>query len=466
MEASAPFNLDQALSQWRASLENIGGLRTEELEELEGHLRESISVLHARRLPVQEAFLIATRRLGSERQLSAEFAKVKPQRIWTERAMWMVAGVLVAYTLTAVSTPFKSIVLNCAIWSGLNGHLIGALNLLTGWILWAGAATAVFWIFSRHSSRLDRAVQACLQRPVLSGLGLFLGLECLQYGTRYASRLADPIYRFFSGHPVASTQPNIAGFDQWLFLGYFLTQALWIAAGPLLAGYAWRKRERSASEPSSAYEVQSGEEEAARILQGQGLSLAEASLVLEQRRCPQDVVAPSRALATAKGIWLERAVWMVAGVALSQCLELFVLNLGLLPVMATRPLAPLAQHLVSLGSLCLSLALSGAIVVGLWKWVTRRPGQSASIGKFCRLRPLVAVLALVLVCAGIGLCEYALLLSLKHLKLLPANNSLGPIGGQYFMYSAAATRLIIPIALLLWLARRWRSIQTDLARYR
>lgn len=31
---------------------------------------------------------------------------------------------------------------------------------------------------------------------------------------------------------------------------------------------------------------------------------------------------------------------------------------------------------------------------------------------------------------------------------------------MYFMYSHALTRLIIPIALLLWLARRWRSIQT------
>jgi hypothetical protein len=62
---------------------------------------------------------------------------------------------------------------------------------------------------------------------------------------------------------------------------------------------------------------------------------------------------------------------------------------------------------------------------------------------------------------GIGSCEYALVVSLKHLKLLPANNSLRPIWNQYFMNGVIVSELIIPIALLLWLARRWRSIQTN-----
>jgi hypothetical protein len=102
MENSTPFDLDQALRQWRASLENLGEFRAEELEELEGHLRESISALHVRGLPLQEAFMIATRRLGSDRQLSAEFAKANPQRLWTGRAMWMAGGVLAASSLAMV----------------------------------------------------------------------------------------------------------------------------------------------------------------------------------------------------------------------------------------------------------------------------------------------------------------------------------------------------------------------------
>jgi len=56
--------------------------------------------------------------LGSERQLTAEFAKANPQRTWTERAMWMVAGLLVADALSVVAHPLPNIVMNCVVRSG------------------------------------------------------------------------------------------------------------------------------------------------------------------------------------------------------------------------------------------------------------------------------------------------------------------------------------------------------------
>jgi len=166
MENSAPFDLDQALGQWRANLQNLGGFRAEDLEELEGHLRESISVLHAKGLSIQEAFMIAARRLGSERRLSDEFAKANPQRLWTERAMWMAAGVLAAQTLFWLAAAMTIVFSNCVLQSGLNGHVIGALQLLVGWIAWAGAAAIAYWICIRHSSHRDRFVAACLSRNI------------------------------------------------------------------------------------------------------------------------------------------------------------------------------------------------------------------------------------------------------------------------------------------------------------
>jgi hypothetical protein len=461
MENSTPVDLDQALLQWRASLQNLGGFQAEELEELEGHLRESISLLHTRGLSVQEAFMIATRRLGSERQLSAEFAKANPQRTWTRRAMWMAGGVLAALALHAVTAPIAYFVMNCALWSGVNVHVAAALHLLAGWILWTGAAGGVYWILSRHSSSLDRVVRVCLQRPVLTGLGLCIGLQSLQYGMGNVNRFAEPVYSFFTGHDVV-LNPNIGvDLSWWILCGGLLTQVLWIVAGPLLAGYAWRKRGRPASETQVSLELQPDECEAARALQSQGLSLDEASLILARRRCHRGAVAPSLGLATGRSIWLERAVWMVSGVAFSQCLEVLVMNAGWLPVVLTRPAAPLYQHMTGLASACLSLLLGGALIIGLWRWVTRHPHQSASIGKFCRLRPLLAALALVVVCAGVGLCEYAPVMCLAHFKVLPAGGNIGPIASQWFTCSGALTHLIVPIALLLWLARRWRGIQTN-----
>jgi hypothetical protein len=296
---------------------------------------------------------------------------------------------------------------------------------------------------------------------VLGGLELFIGLECLQYGMAYVNRLAEPLFSFFSGHPAAPYPQSGFSDNSWFVWRGVVTELVWLAAGPLLAGYAWRKRERSASESSISYEVEPGEDKAARVLQDQGLSLEEAGLILARRRCPQGVAASSPGLAISRGIWLERAVWMVTGVALSRCLELLVLNLGWLPVMITRPAAPLYQHLTGFASACLSLLLGGGIIAGLWRWVTHHSSQSASIGHLCGRRPLLAAIALVVVCAGIGLSEYALFTYAAKRMALPTQISIGPIASQWFTYSHALTQLIIPIALLLWLARRRRSIQPN-----
>jgi hypothetical protein len=461
MENSTPFDLDQALSQWRARLQDLGRFRAEELDELEGHLRESISGLHTRGLAVEEALLIATRRLGSERQLSDEFAKANPQRTWTERAMWMVVGVLGAYTLAVVAAPFSGSVFNCAIWSGLNGRLAGALCFLANGIVWAVAAASVYWVFSRPSARRDHVVGVCIRQPVLTGLGLFIGLECLQYVMLNVNRLTEPVYCFFSGHHPAPNMQTGAFVDSWFVWEYFLTQLVWVAGGPLLAGYAWQRRERAASGSSVSHEVQPGGDEFACGLRGQGLSLDEASLILARRRCPQGSVAPSVGPVFDRGVWLERAIWMVTGVGLSRCLEWLVLSPGWSLVVATQPAAALAQHLVSLASTCLGLTLAGAIVAGLWKWVTRCPGQSALISSICRCRPLLTAIALVVVCAGIGIGEFALFTHVAKRIGLPAQVSIGPIAGQWHSYFMALTHVIIPIALLVWLARRWRSTQTD-----
>jgi hypothetical protein len=461
MENPTPFDLKPALQQWRAGLQNLGGISADELEELEEHLRESMDALHARGLSDQEAFMIATRRLGSERQLSDEFAKANPQRVWTERAMWMVAGVLTVLALSAVIAPFKSIVLNCAIWSGLNGPLAWVLHQLAGCFLWAGAATMAYWVLSRHSPPIDHLVQACIRRPVPTGLALFIGLEGLQYGMSMVYRLAEPVYRFFSGHPAPLVQQWDTAIEAWILWGSLLAQVLWIAAGPLSAGLAWRRRGRLASEATNWHALRPADGEATRELKSQGFSFDEASLLLAERCCPQATVASTYGLSSDPGIWLERAAWMVTGTALSQCLDYWVSGPGWLLVMTARPVAPLYQHLVALSSACLGLTVAGAIVAGLWRWITSHPSQMASIGSICRRRPLLAAIALVVVCASLGLCQYALLMGLQQWGALPAQLGLGPIASEWFRYSMALNHLIIPIVLLLWLARRWRGMRTN-----
>ena len=460
MENAASFDLNQALAHWRANLQNLGGFSAADLEELEGHLRESISALHERGLSVEEAFVVATRRLGSERQLAEEFGKANPQRVWTERAMWMVAGLLAADTLRVIAQPFPNMVLACASRSGLNGHLPAALSLLTGWIVWWGGLVIVYWMLSRRSSRRDRVVQACLQRPVWTGLGLFLGLESLHYFMRNVLRWAEPAYVLFGGPEVGFSAQTIAILNRWFLWAGLLQEVVWIAAVPLLAGYAWRKRQKPVAPGSpGSHELQPGEGEAARALQGQGLSLHEAGLVLARRRGAQAVVSRSLAHVTDRGIWMERAVWMVTGVALIHWLEQFVLSPAWILAAATGSAAPLLQHLAALGSVGLGLAVAAAIVAGLWRWIARHPSQSASIGRVCLRRPALAAIVLVGICAGFGFGEYALFTYVVR----PANLGVGAIGSQWLTYRGALTHLLIPIALLLWLARRWQKFGANAA---
>lgn len=76
MENETPFNVEHAIRQWRDSLTRSSRLRAEELEELELHLRDSVTALQKRGLSQEEAWLIAQKRLGQRETLKKEFAKV------------------------------------------------------------------------------------------------------------------------------------------------------------------------------------------------------------------------------------------------------------------------------------------------------------------------------------------------------------------------------------------------------
>jgi hypothetical protein len=88
METTSPFDLNRAIQQWRDGLAQSSGIRVENLNELEAHLRDSVSVLQARDLTAEESFLVATKRVGGSVALEKEFGKVNSQAIWIERALW------------------------------------------------------------------------------------------------------------------------------------------------------------------------------------------------------------------------------------------------------------------------------------------------------------------------------------------------------------------------------------------
>src|ERR1051325_853206 len=72
MEATTPFDLNQAIQRWRENLGQSPAFRRENLFELESHLRDSVATLQRQGLSDEEALMVATKRLGSAAELAAK----------------------------------------------------------------------------------------------------------------------------------------------------------------------------------------------------------------------------------------------------------------------------------------------------------------------------------------------------------------------------------------------------------
>src|SRR5438552_1025753 len=82
MESKTQFDLNRNLELWRQSLAESPSFQPDNLDELEVHIRDSVSTLEVKGLSTEEAFLIATRRLGQPTALDSEFGKVNSEAVW------------------------------------------------------------------------------------------------------------------------------------------------------------------------------------------------------------------------------------------------------------------------------------------------------------------------------------------------------------------------------------------------
>ena len=128
MENQTSFDLNGAIRRWRGELEKSASFRSDDLEELEAHLRDSESSLRARGLTAEEAFLIAVRRTGSGDVLAAEFASINGPSIWLDHLLWMITGSITISTLWSLTTTL--VVLRTALAGGLAFALIVGLHVV------------------------------------------------------------------------------------------------------------------------------------------------------------------------------------------------------------------------------------------------------------------------------------------------------------------------------------------------
>ena len=76
--------LEAQITQWRAWLRRRPAMRTADVEELEGHLRDQVAALAGAGLSTDEAFLVAVKRMGNLDAVSREFAREHSERLWKQ----------------------------------------------------------------------------------------------------------------------------------------------------------------------------------------------------------------------------------------------------------------------------------------------------------------------------------------------------------------------------------------------
>jgi hypothetical protein len=92
MENNNLFDLNAAIRTWRENLAQSPNFRGDDLDELESHLRDSVTQLESQSLSEEEAFTIAVRRVGPGAMLSAEFGRINTSGLWIDRMLWMAIG--------------------------------------------------------------------------------------------------------------------------------------------------------------------------------------------------------------------------------------------------------------------------------------------------------------------------------------------------------------------------------------
>src|SRR5205085_7439359 len=108
MQSPTAFDLNRAIKDWRMRAANSPAFRNENVDELESHLRDSVSRLRAAGLSEEEAWTAAKRNLGECEELEHEFAKInKPIRAW-RAATSMMIGLIIATVFFQIDRPFAN----------------------------------------------------------------------------------------------------------------------------------------------------------------------------------------------------------------------------------------------------------------------------------------------------------------------------------------------------------------------
>ena len=145
------FDLERAIHDWRHALAQAESFSEGNIQELEAHLREGIADYVENGLSREEAFLVASVRLGAHSALNREYGKVNGTHIWRRRVLWMLCGYVGGIALTYAISGFSTCVGTLLAFMGFGGAPAGAAAVIAGTATWT--IFLVPTVFSNEAKR-------------------------------------------------------------------------------------------------------------------------------------------------------------------------------------------------------------------------------------------------------------------------------------------------------------------------
>jgi hypothetical protein len=229
---------EELIARWRRNLAETTGCTNEVLDELESHLRDELQQLLQAGHSEEQAFALATSRLGPPRALATEFAKV------AEPASWLPVRVA-----TFAATILAALLVGFLLLRWQEGRLelllathVGAVTLGYSISLLAGTLT-ICYVVSRSFHDLTAGQIRGLERAVLTltAAAAVLTLTAILLGSVWAK---GHFGRYWLWDPREILAATVVVWDAVLIL--LLIARIWEHRGILLCilgnglvGFAW-----------------------------------------------------------------------------------------------------------------------------------------------------------------------------------------------------------------------------------
>jgi hypothetical protein len=139
------FNLENTISEWKRRVQQAESVTQDNVDELEEHLREAISGFIQKGLTEEEAFQVASMRLGEHAVLSKEYGKVNGTTVWRRRILWMLFGYVGGIALASGISGFSSCVSTLSAYLGYSGWPAGAAAVIAGLVSWTMAISLMYF---------------------------------------------------------------------------------------------------------------------------------------------------------------------------------------------------------------------------------------------------------------------------------------------------------------------------------